>query len=169
MGTEFAGSGRNPEASLAAQSDQMNQLANQIYGGAYSNGLTQMQGALQESPAVAEQSLMGLNLLGNAGAQLQGQAQQMIGANQGRYDYYAQLPWINLNNFMGQVNNLAHGGTSTTTQPFYGNSKAENAIGGAATGAALGGAVAGASDGAIGGPWGMAIGAGLGLLGGYFG
>lgn len=53
LGSEFAGYGRNPTASTAAQADQMNQLATQIYGGAYNTGIQQMQGALNESPQVA--------------------------------------------------------------------------------------------------------------------
>ena len=160
LGPEFAGSGRNPEMSGAAQADQMNQLATQIYGGAYNTGIQQMQGALNESPQVAAQSLQGLQSLNTAGAQLQQQSQNMIGANQSLYEYYAQEPWKNLNNYMGQVNSLAHGSNTANTQPFYGPSKTENALGGALTGATTGAA--------IGGPYGAVIGGGIGLLGGYF-
>ena len=159
LGTEFAGSGRNPEMSGAAQADQMNQLATQIYGGAYNTGIQQMQGALQESPQVAQQSLTGLNALNTAGAQLQGQSQNMIGANQDLYNYYSQLPWTNLSNYMNQVNSLAHGSNTANTTPFYGPSKGESALGGAATGAATGAMV--------GGPYGALIGGGIGLVGGY--
>ena len=158
IGSEFEGSGRNPQASVAAQSDQMNNLANQIYGGAYNTGIQQMQGALQYSGPVAEQSLVGLNALHTAGAELQQQTGNMINANQNLYDYYANLPWTNLANFEDQVNSLSHGSTSATTQPFYGPSK---------TATALGGAVAGAEAGSTFGPWGTVIGGGIGALGGY--
>ena len=159
IGSEFEGSGRNPQASVAAQADQMNGLANQIYGGAYNTGIQQMQGALQYSAPVAEQSLIGLNALGSAGAHLRQQTGNMINANQNLYDYYATLPWKNLANFEDQVNSLAHGSTAATTQPFYGPNK---------TATALGGAVAGAEAGSSFGPYGTLIGAGVGALGGYF-
>ncbi|MDE2471101.1 MAG: hypothetical protein KGL35_20735, partial [Bradyrhizobium sp.] len=104
IGSEFEGSGRNPQASVAAQEDEMNNLAAQIYGGAYNTGIQQMQGALQESPQVAQQDLVGLNALGSAGSQIQGQSQNMIDANQNLYNYYGQLPYTNLSNYMNQVN-----------------------------------------------------------------
>lgn len=167
IGSEFEGSGRNPQASIAAQEDQMNNLANQIYGGAYNTGIQQMQGALQESPAVAQESLVGLNALGSAGAQLQQQTSNMINANQNLYNYYSQLPYTNLANYMDQVNSLAHGATSSSTQPFYGPSRTATALGGAASGAATG-AMMGAAAGGIGAVPGALIGGGIGLLGGYF-
>lgn len=84
----------------------------------------------------------------------------MMGANQDLYNYYSQLPWMNLSNFEDQVNSLAHGSTSNTTQPFYGPSKGENALGGAAAGASAGTAIMPG--------WGTAIGAVAGGLYGYF-
>jgi len=83
----------------------------------------------------------------------------MIGANQDLYNYYSQLPWTNLSNYMNQVNSLAHGSNTANTTPFYGPSKGESALGGAATGAATGAMV--------GGPYGALIGGGIGLVGGY--
>ena len=168
LGSEFASQGRNPQASQAAQADQMNQLASNIYGGNYQFGINQQANAIQQANPLANENWFNLNQLNAAGQQVQGQAQNMIGANQNLYNYYAQLPWTNLSNYMNQVNAMQHGGTQTNTQPYFQNQMG-NALGGAATGAALGSAAAGASDGAIGGPMGMAIGGGLGLLAGYFG
>ena len=159
VGSEFAGAGRNPEASVAVQNDQMNQLANQIYGGNYQFGAQQQAQAIQQANPLANENWFNLAQLGNAGQQVQGQAQQMIGANQNLYNYYAQLPWTNLNNYMNQVNSMQHGGTQTNTQPYFQNQGA----------GALGGAAAGAAAGSAFGPWGTAIGGGLGLLAGYFG
>jgi hypothetical protein len=159
LGSEFAGSGRNPEASVAAQSDQMNQLANQIYGGNYQFGAQQQAQAISQANPLANQNWTNLAQLDSYGQQVQGQAQNMIGANTNLYNYNAQLPWTNLNNYMNQVNSLAHGGTQSNTQPYFQNQ----------TGNALGGAAAGAAAGSAFGPWGTAIGGGLGLLSGYFG
>lgn len=168
LSSEFAGSGRNIEASAPIQANQMSNVAANIYGGAYNNTLNNMTGALGQANPLTQQMYMPGQELLNAGGQIQNQAQNMIGANQNLYNYYAQLPWTNLSNYMNQVNAMQHGGTQTNTQPYFQNQMG-NALGGAATGAALGSAAAGASDGAIGGPMGMAIGGGLGLLAGYFG
>lgn len=154
LGSEFAGSGRNPQASLAAQADQMNQLAAQMYGNNYQFGINQQMNAIQQANPLANENWLNLAQLNGAGQQLQNQSQAMIGANQNLYNYYAQLPWTNLSNYMNTVNSLAHGGTQTNTQPYFQN-QASGALGGAAAGAAAGSAF---------GPWGTAIGGGLGLL-----
>lgn len=168
VGSEFAGDGRNPEASVGVQNDQMNQLANQIYGGNYQNQMDNMTKVAAYAPAYDTQAYQDLGQLGQAGQQLQSQAQNMIGANQNLYNYNAQLPWTNLSNYMGQVNSLAHGGTATNTQPFYGPSQTQSALGmgaaGAMTGAELGSVVPG-----LGTAVGAGVGGGLGLLAGYFG
>lgn len=160
LGSEFASQGRNPQASQAAQADQMNQLASDIYGGNYQFGINQQANAIQQANPLANENWYNLNQLNAAGQQVQGQAQNMIGANQNLYNYYAQLPWTNLGNYMNTVNAMQHGGTQTNTQPYFQN-QAGNALGGAAAGAAAGSAIMPG--------WGTAIGAGIGLLGGYFG
>lgn len=161
VGSEFAGSGRNPEASVGVQNDQMNQLANQIYGGNYQNEMQNMRQMAAYAPAYDSQTWNDLGQLGNAGSAVQQQAANMQTANQNLYDYYAQLPWTNLSNYMGQVNSLASGDSKSTTQPYTGMSKTQNAIGMGITGASTGFS--------MGGPYGAAIGGGLGLLAGYFG
>lgn len=160
VGSEFAGSGRNPEASVGVQNDQMNQLANQIYGGNYQNAMDNMTKVEAYAPAYDQATWGNLGQLGQAGSQVQQQAGNMQTANQNLYNYYAQLPWTNLSNYMGQVNSLASGGSASTTQPFTGPSKTQSALGGAAAGAAIGTEVMPG--------WGTAIGAGAGLLAGYF-
>lgn len=160
VGSEFAGSGRNPEASVGVQNDQMNQLANQIYGGNYRNAMDNMTKVEAYAPAYDQATWGNLGQLGQAGSQVQQQAGNMQTANQNLYNYYAQLPWTNLSNYMGQVNSLASGGSASTTQPYMGPSKTQSALGGAAAGAAIGTEVMPG--------WGTAIGAGAGLLAGYF-
>lgn len=170
VGSQFAGAGRNPEASVAVQNDQMNQLANQIYGGNYQFGAQQQAQAIQQANPLANENWFNLAQLGNAGQQVQGQAQQMIGANQNLYNYYAQLPWTNLNNYMNTVNAMQHGGTQSNTQPYFQNHTAGAIGGGLAAAAAEQAAVhaglmaAGTASGPIG--WGLM---GLGALAGYGG
>ena len=160
LGSEFAGSGRNPQASYAAQASADNQLASQMYGNNYQFGVNSQLNAINQANPLANENWFNLSQLGNAGAQVQQQAQAYQGANQNMYNYYAQLPWTNLNNYMNTVNAMQHGGTQTNTQPYFQNQTA-GALGGAAAGAAAGTAIMPG--------WGTAIGAGIGLLGGYFG
>jgi len=163
VGSEFAGSGRNLEASIPVQNDEMNQLATQIYGGNYANERQLQSQAAAQSPIASQANLGNLSALSNAGSLLQGQSQNQINAAMDQWNYNQNLPYNNLANYENMINSLSHGSSTTGTQPVYQN-KAGNAIGGAATGAALGSMVAGASNGAIGGPMGMAVGAGAGLL-----
>jgi len=168
LGSEYASQGRNPSMSLGAQADEMNQLATQIYGGNYANERENQMKALAYSPATDNMGLVGLNALNSAGQQLQGQSQNMMDANQDLYDYYANLPYTNLSNFMNTVNSLSHGSSSSATGPGPARpSKTATALGGAATGAMTGAEVGSAFPGI--GTAAGAIGGGLiGLIGGYY-
>jgi len=91
----------------------------------------------------------------NAGQQTENYQNQALQDNINRFNYYQNLPWNNLANYIGIVNGN-YGGSSTTTQPVYGNSALSTAFGAlGATGSLLGGA--------------GALGAGLGGLGGLLG
>lgn len=136
----------------------MNNLATQIYGQNYQDAANRQLSAVQQANPIANENWYNLAQLGQAGAQVQGQAQNMIGANQNLYNTYAQQPANALANYMNQVNSLAHGGNSSSTQPVYQNQGA-SALGGMAAGAAAGTAVMPG--------WGTAIGAGIGLLGSF--
>lgn len=161
LSSEFAGSGRNIEASAPVQASQMSQLENQIYGGAYNNTLNNMTSALGQSNALTAGQYIPAQMLGQAGSQIQQQAQNQIGANQAQYNYYQNLPYQQLQGYIGAVNGIPMGkqvNQGYTTNPIAGG------LGGALTGAELGSVVPGIGTG-IG-----ALGGGLlGLLGSYGG
>ena len=143
LSSEFAGAGRNLEASMPLRSDQLNNLATNFYGQNYQNDV---QNAMN-----AGQNYMGI------GGQIQNQAQNQINANMAKYNYYQNLPYQQL----GMYQNLLGGfqtGQQTQT-PYFTNPMA----------GALGGGLAGASAGSSFGPWGTAIGGALGAIGGYSG
>ena len=52
LDSQFAGSGSNVENSIPVQSDQMNNLATQLYGGAYQQGVNTMTQAAAQSPMI---------------------------------------------------------------------------------------------------------------------
>lgn len=155
LASQFAGAGRNIEASAPVQASQMAQVANDIYGGAYNNTLNNMTGALgQGNSLIAGQYLPAQQLLG-AGGQIQQQAQNLIQGNENAYNFYQQQPYQNLANYMNEINAAGMGQQVQT--PYFTNPTA------GALGGALGGAEVGTS---IMPGWGTAIGAlGGGLLG----
>ncbi len=154
LASQFAGSGRNIEASAPIQASEMGSVASQIYGGAYNNTLNNMTNALsQANPLTMQQFLPGQQLL-QAGGQIQNQAQNQIGANQNAFSYYQQLPFQQLQGMDSLLTGIP--GSQSTT-PYYQN-KMSGALGGAASGAMAGSAF---------GPWGTLIGGGLGALMGY--
>ena len=159
VGSEFAGSGRNLEASIPVQNDQMNQLATSIYGGNYANERRLQSQAAGQAPNVNASYLNNLGAQSQAGNLLQNQAQNYMNADATQFNYNANLPQTNLANYMNTVNSLSHGTDTSSTQPVYQN-KTAGALGGMAAGAAAGTAVMPG--------WGTAIGAGIGLLGSYF-
>ena len=104
--SEFAGAGQPVVNSLPVQSDELNNLASQLYGGAYNTGVQQQENALANSGNVVNNELGLQQGLYNAGGAVQNLAQQ-----------YIQAPQTFLNQYLSQVGgNL--GQTSTTQQPL---------------------------------------------------
>lgn len=158
LASQFAGSGRNIEASAPVQASQMANVASDIYGGAYNNTMNNMTSGLgQASQLTSQQFMPGQALLG-AGGQIQNQAQNMIGANQNQFGYYQTLPFNQLNNYASVLGGMPG---STQNTPYYTNAAA-GGLGGALAGAQLGSSL-GASNG-----WTGALSA-LGGLAGAFG
>jgi len=93
--SEFAGSGRNIIGSAPVQSDELNNLATQLYGGAYNTGVQQQENAAAQAPNVTN-AQMGLQQgLFGAGQQIQNLGQQ-----------YIQAPQTFLQNYLNQVNQV---------------------------------------------------------------
>ena len=123
LSSEFAGMGRNVESSLPVQADQLNNLATQLYGGAYNTGVQQQMAAAAQALPYTQQAYQNQNNLFNAGQQVQGLAQQ-----------YIQAPQTALNQYLSRVNGSL--GTTSTT-PYYYNQGA-GALGGALLGSQIG-------------------------------
>lgn len=128
--SEFAGAGRNVLASAPVQSDSLNNLAAQLYGGAYNTGIQQQENASAEAPTLEQNQYAAQQNLYNAGAQQQNLAQQ-----------YIQAPQTFLNQYLSQVNgNL--GTTSATQQPYSPLlQSASNGLIGSTLGGSLGSAI----------------------------
>ena len=147
LASQFAGAGRNVGASEGLRSQQLNDLATQIYGGAYNQERQLQQGVLGSVLPLANQDYVDLGQLGNAGAAVEGKAQE-----------YANQPAQALDQYLGRVTGN-YG--NTTTSPLYKNTGA-SILGGALLGGQLGSSV-------FGGQYGGLVGAGLGGILGAWG
>lgn len=137
LASEFARSGRNVGASEPIRSQQLNDLATGIYGGAYDAERNRQQGVLPFAQGLADADYNDYSRLAGVGTAIEGQAQQ-----------YADAPGQALDQYLGRVSgNMG----STVTLP----KQRSNPLAGAA-----GGAMAGSMF----GPWGALGGAALGGL-----
>lgn len=95
LATEFAGNGSNVINSLPVQSDEMNNLATQLYGGAYQQGVTTMTQASALAPSIQQGTYLPGQELYGAGSTTQQQAQNTINAPYNALDWYSGLLGLN--------------------------------------------------------------------------
>lgn len=153
LASEFAQSGRNVRASEGLRGEQLNNLATNIYGGAYETDANRrlaayqgerslQQGVIPFAGQIANQDYADIGQLANVGQTYDDLNRQLT-----------EWPARNLDDYMARLAGLSGGyGTTTSQTPMQRN--------------ALAGALGGASAGAMLGPWGMLGGA---VLGGLYG
>jgi len=149
----YARSGRDLDSNMAVRSDQLNNLATNIYGGNYQAERDRQMGAVGAAIPLGREDYFDIGQLGGVGQAVEGQAQNIVNA-----------PFDALSRFNAGLSGVPMGQTSSSTQPLYSNPMG-GLLGGALSGASLfgtGGALAGM--GGIGGAGGAGIGAMLGLL-----
>lgn len=151
---QFAGTGRNVQASLPARTDMLTSLATQIYGGAYDAERNRQTQALPYVSPLAEADYRDLAALQGVGGQVEDLSGRVIQDQVHRFDTEQNRPGAALDSYLQRISgNMG----LTQSTPIYRNQ----------TAGALGGALAGAQLGSQIYPgWGTAIGAiGGGLLG----
>lgn len=164
----FAGSGRNIEAARPAASQEMNDLATGIYGGAYEAERNRMASDLDRqrslqfgvaglAPTLANQDYTDIAALQGVGGQVEDLTGRLMEDQAARWDFNQNAPQMNLDNYLARISGSFPGGTTSATTPTYRNR----------TAGAAGGALAGAQMGSAFGPWGTGIGAVAGGLLGY--
>lgn len=145
LASQFAGSGRNVDQSEGLRSQQLNDLATGIYGGAYDAERNRQQQTLGMSPQLANAGYADFDRLLGVGAQRENLNQQQLDA-----------PGQNLDSFLNRVSGQM-GQTNIATG-------SRNRVAGA-----IGGGMMGSQMGSQFGPWGQGIGAALGAFGGGWG
>jgi hypothetical protein len=113
----------------------MNDLASQVYGGAYDSERNRMQQGLLFAPQLAANDYQDLSALSSVGANKDSRSQDVINQNIQKYNYNSNLPFNAITNYKNLVNGNYGGGSSTQTTPYSSN--------GAATGLGLLGAMGG--------------------------
>lgn len=168
LDTILARSGRDVNANMGARASQLNDLATDIYGGAYNAdanrrlsaastlGSQQLAAAGQAIP-LANQDYFDIGQLRNVGGQVENLAGQYQQDAARRFQFEQNRPEAALDAYLARLAGQPVGQSSTQT--MFRNPAA----------GALGGAASGAAAGSMFGPWGTLIGGGLGLLSGYYG
>lgn len=95
LSSEFAGNGSNVINSLPVQSDQMNNLATQLFGGAYQQGLNAMTQASALAPSIQQGTYIPGQELYQAGNLQQQQNQNLINAPYNALSWYSGLLGLN--------------------------------------------------------------------------
>jgi len=136
MDSQFARSGRygsgNHEAIMG---ESLADLGNRIYGGNYQSERDRQSRTLGFSPNIANQDYTDINQMLQGGGMVQNQAQNILSDDVNRFNYYENRPEQNLQDYMSFIRG-DYGGTteSTSQQPMYSNSPAQNALGYGLTG-----------------------------------
>lgn len=187
LGTQFAVSGRNIEASRAVNADELNNLATGIYGGAYenernrgfqgyqaerdrmaqdlNNQATRQYGVASMAPSLAAQDYADINALAGVGGQVEDMAARLMEDQAARWDFSQNAPQINLDNYIARITGAYPGQNSTQTTPTYRN-RMGSALGGGMLGYSVGSGIGAAGGAAAGG---AAGGAATGSMAGPWG
>src|SRR5581483_4732565 len=152
LSSEFAGAGRNIIGSAPVQADELNNLATQLYGGAYNTGVQQQENAAAQAPNIVGSQLGLQQGLFGAGQQIQN-----LGQN------YITAPQQFLQQYLNQVNQVP-GQSITSQQPLTTTQQ----IGLAGTGAGIGNTVGSLLGNYLGGSGGGSVGGLLGSIAGAF-
>lgn len=144
LASQFAGSGRNVEASEGLRAQQLNDLATGIYGGAYDSERNRQQQAIGMASGLANQDYVDLGQLSAVGAQREGLSREQ-----------AEAPGLALDQYLGRVT----GNVGSTSYAPSNRNRGAGAIGGAMLGSQFGSQMG----------WGQMGQLGSGLLGGYLG
>lgn len=170
LSSEFAGGGRNLDASRPARAEELGNLATGIYGGAYESerdrmaseqgqNRAQQLGVLGLAPQLAQSDYNDADRLAAVGQTREDLSGRQMQDSAARYDFNQNAPGNSLDQYLARLQGYPGGATASTT-PIYRNPVA-GGIGGAGMGYGIG-----SQFGGNGGLYGAIAG---GLLGAYGG
>jgi hypothetical protein len=157
MDSQFATAGRNLQAQMPWRSEQLNNLATNIYGGAYDAERNRQQQVLPFVQNFANQDYIDAGALQGVGSQVEGKAGEVLQSQMDRWNFNQQRPEAALDSYLSRIAMNTQNAGQTSTSPLNRNVVGD-AIGGGLTGYGLA-SLANASN-----PWLWAAGMGLGSL-----
>jgi hypothetical protein len=114
-------------------------MAANLYGNAYGQERNNMMQGLSLAPSIANQDYYDAGQLMNAGNMVQQQAGNVMQSDIDKWNYNANLPQQNLQNYMGFMGgNYGQNTNQTTKSPLYQAPAWQGALGGAMAGYGLG-------------------------------
>lgn len=138
VNTQFANSGRYGSG---LHSDTMARGLTEAYAPyasqQYQQGMARMDQAAQFAPQLANERWKSVNALSAVGGQRQDLAQKENEDAMARWNYYQDLPYQKLNQYMSTIGGN-YGNTTTSAQPYYKPSTFSQILGGLGTIAGLG-------------------------------
>lgn len=137
LDSQFATAGRDLVSQLPYRTDQVNDLATQIYGGAYDAERNRQQQVLPFANSLANQDYVDLAALQGVGSQVEGKSGEILSSQMDRFNFNQARPEAALDSYLARVQGLT-GGYNTQETPIY-----RNPIGGAIGGATAGAGIAG--------------------------
>jgi len=134
--SEYGQAGRNVSASAPMMGQTLDNLATNIYGGAYAqdqaNALAanqalgnEQENALAQVPGLNGMQFGNLGQEMNVGGMVQNQAQKLMDASRNAYDYTQRQPWQNLSSYESLLSGLQPG--SSQTNPILNNPSSNDA------------------------------------------
>ena len=157
MDSQFATAGRDVQAQMPFRAEQLNNLATNIYGGAYDAERNRQQQTLPFANQLANQDYVDLGMLQGVGSQVEGKAGEVLGSQMDRWNFNQMRPEQALDSYFARINGLT-GGYNSQQTPIY-----RNPMGSAMGGALLANSMFNKNND---NPWAALIGAGLGYFGG---
>jgi hypothetical protein len=122
--SQFGAAGRNVVGSAPVQTSAMNQLANEIYGGAYQGAMNNMVQGQALAPGLDAGTYTPEQMLLQAGSGVQQQDQTQINALMNRFNYNQQLPENMLSWYSGLINQNASPFGGNTSSSYGNNNQA---------------------------------------------
>jgi hypothetical protein len=101
--------------------------ASSALGSNYNNNLNTTANALGNASAIQQMPLANAQALTTAGSLQDAYNQNVLNSQIQAYNYGQQAPYLNLSNYMNEIGGN-YGGTSSTTQPYFGPSTASQVM-----------------------------------------
>ena len=137
VNSQFAGHGRfGSGIHQDVMGENLGDMAGNLYYNNYVNERGNQMNAMQMAPSIANQDYYDANMMMGAGGMVQDQADKALTHKMNKWNYNQNLPNMNLQNYMQNIEGQ-YGAEKSATTPMYSNSTGVNVLGAAGAGLGL--------------------------------